>query len=78
MDENSESVSQRISRLNSILSKTIIENKTDNGSTLISREELLDALMLLYDECNNEFLMKDPHIAEFVNKCKIYLELILS
>ncbi len=69
MEFNQESISERIKRLTNLLFKSTAVPKTDTGSFLISREALLDSLILLYDECNNEFLMKDPLIAEFVDKC---------
>lgn len=37
----------------------------------LSREGLLDALCLLYNECNKDFLKKkDRNIFDFVTKCK--------
>lgn len=78
MDVNVESIPSRIKRLTTLLNKTIVEKRNDaNGSCLLSRETLLDALILLYDECNNEFLMKDPLIADFVEKCG-YFSYLLS
>nr|XP_006815753.1 PREDICTED: citron Rho-interacting kinase-like [Saccoglossus kowalevskii] len=38
--------------------------------TLATRESLLDALFVLYDECSNDQLMRDKHISSFVNKYK--------
>ncbi|XP_038054827.1 citron Rho-interacting kinase-like isoform X3 [Patiria miniata] len=38
--------------------------------THIAREGLLDALLVLYEECHSEQLMKDKHIASFVDKYK--------
>ena len=32
---------------------------------------MLDALLVLYDECNTEHLMKNQYIASFVRKCKL-------
>ena len=70
MDATRESIRDRIIRLNSLLTRSTNEVKEDaNGA--ITREVMLDSLILLYDECNNEFLMKDPLIAEFVEKCKL-------
>ncbi|XP_070571678.1 citron rho-interacting kinase-like isoform X2 [Ptychodera flava] len=38
--------------------------------TLATRESLLDALFVLYDECNTEHFRRDKHIATFINKYK--------
>lgn len=71
MEATRESIRDRILRLNNLLSQSTLPVKSDsNGS--ISCELLLDSLILLYDECNNEFLMKDPLIADFVEKCEYY------
>lgn len=73
MDVGVESITARIQRLTSLLNKSFVEKRNDaNSSCLIARETLLDALLLLYDECNNEFLMKDPLIADFVDKCRYF------
>ncbi len=37
---------------------------------LVTREGLLDALLVLYDECNSDCLMKNEYIADFVHKCE--------
>lgn len=71
MSENN-AISSRTTRLNSIimnrpesLSKT--QKEICEG---ISREGLLDALFVLYDECNKDVMKKkSSHIVEFVNKC---------
>ena len=68
MEQNNENIAKRISNLNNLLVRSL-DSKASAGSCLISREVLIDALILLYDECNNEFLMKDPLIADFVEKC---------
>lgn len=36
----------------------------------LGREEFLEALLLLYQECTSPDLMKIHHVANFVNKCK--------
>lgn len=40
------------------------------GGCTLGREEFLEALLLLYQECTNPDLMKIHHVAKFVNKCK--------
>lgn len=39
----------------------------------VGREQLLEALLILYQECTTPELMKIPHVANFVNKCKLQL-----
>ena len=63
METTRESVRDRVIRLSNLLTQS-------DGNGTITREIMLDSLLVLYDECNNEFLMKDPLIAEFVEKCK--------
>ncbi|KAK5638338.1 hypothetical protein RI129_012633 [Pyrocoelia pectoralis] len=64
MEPSKDPINVRISQLNSNLTSS----KTSKTS-LISREGLLDALTVLYDESNNDCLKKcDRHIAEFVAK----------
>lgn len=67
MEASKEAISVRVSHLNTqILSKT-----AKNAKPKIDRECLLDALMVLYDECNSESLKKsDKFIATFVDKYK--------
>lgn len=36
--------------------------------SLLRREGLIDSLLVLYDECNNDAMKKDPNIAAFVEK----------
>lgn len=69
MEQTHESITKRILHLNSLLSRSVSDSQTDSNFYLISREALIDALILLYDECNNEFLMKDSLISDFVEKC---------
>ncbi|KAK7163861.1 hypothetical protein R3I94_002543 [Phoxinus phoxinus] len=45
------------------------------GSTGVTREGLIDALLLLYQECATPELMKIKHVANFVNKyCEVVAE----
>ncbi|XP_033104985.1 citron Rho-interacting kinase-like [Anneissia japonica] len=62
-----EPVVSRLTKLNQL-----IQNKTkDNGlQSLLAKEGLLDALLVLYDECNQENLTRDKHISLFVQKHK--------
>lgn len=47
-----------------------ISNHGLQGGVNVTREELLDALLLLYQECSSPDLMKIEYVANFVNKCK--------
>ena len=42
-----------------------------NFPQILAREGLLDALLVLFEECNCKELMKKPIISSFVNKCKV-------
>lgn len=44
----------------------IILGKTPKS--LLRREGLIDSLLVLYDECNNDVMKKDPNIATFIEK----------
>ena len=69
--EQQNTISVRVSRLNNIILGLIDEN-TNNMTEFLSREGLLDALFLLYDECDKDSLKrKQKNILEFVNKCKL-------
>ncbi|KAK8723357.1 hypothetical protein OTU49_011677 [Cherax quadricarinatus] len=66
-----EPIIKRIRHLSSLVSSSGLD--VDQGSSLLSRhligqEWLLDALLVLYDECNNDFLKKEKFIADFVDK----------
>ncbi|XP_022099481.1 citron Rho-interacting kinase-like [Acanthaster planci] len=60
-------ISARTSCLNQLF---VGKTSTTGWRTHIAREGLLDALLVLYEECRNEQLMKDKHIASFVDKYK--------
>uniref|UniRef100_A0A6Q2WYE4 non-specific serine/threonine protein kinase n=1 Tax=Esox lucius TaxID=8010 RepID=A0A6Q2WYE4_ESOLU len=57
----------RCSRLNQLLQGKINIHGQQGGPSL-TREELLDALLLLYEECSSPDLMKIEYVANFVNK----------
>ena len=61
----SSSIAGRMSRLNQLF-----QGRRADQKAIVGREGLLDALFVLYDECKNEYLMKNQYIAEFVKKCK--------
>ena len=61
METSKEPISVRITRMNNI-----VMGRTPKS--LLRREGLIDSLLLLYDECNNDIMKKDPNIAGFVDK----------
>lgn len=71
MEPSSDPISVRSMRLGEVLvGPTIMD------TTTINKELLLDAIILLFDECNNEYMKTDPLIANFINKCECLLMLI--
>lgn len=68
METLKEPISVRLARLNSELTG---KTKAAERAPLLSRETVLDALQVLYDECSAEGMQKlDANIASFVQKYK--------
>lgn len=71
MEPSKDPIAVRITRLN----RQILGKVTSGASKLrktIDREALLDALTVLYDECNDDPVKKcDDLVKTFVDKCKI-------
>lgn len=69
-----EPINARTTRMNHlILGRPGATSKVAARSVIeaLSREGLLDALCLLFDECNKDYLKKkDRNIFDFVNKCE--------
>lgn len=69
MEPSKEAIAVRITRLN----RQIVGKVTSGPSKLnkrIDRETLLDALTVLYDECNDDPVKKcDELVRAFVDKC---------
>lgn len=63
-----ESIATRCAKLNQILSSKNGGRK--GASSIFSKELLLDAFMVLFEECQSEDLLKDKNISSFVKKCK--------
>lgn len=78
MEPSKEAIAVRITRLNrQILGKVTSGSNKLNKKT-IDREALLDALTVLYDECNDDPVKKtDELVRTFVDKCKRILCLCL-
>uniref|UniRef100_F6U368 Citron Rho-interacting kinase n=1 Tax=Monodelphis domestica TaxID=13616 RepID=F6U368_MONDO len=62
-----EPISSRASRLN-LLFQGKTPFMTQQQMSLLSREGILDALFVLFEECNNPALMKIKHVSNFVRK----------
>ena len=71
MEPSKEAIAVRITRLNrQIIGK--VTNGTSKLSRKIDRETLLDALTVLYDECNDDPVKKcDELVRSFLDKCKL-------
>jgi citron Rho-interacting kinase len=69
LEEGRESIVTRLSKLNQLL--------VGRGSSLsvckslVSHDGLLDALLVLYDECSKDLMTKNQHTATFVKKCEL-------
>ena len=48
----------------------------DEERRQINKDGLIDALLVLYDECNTDFMRKDHQISQFVDKCKFAVEIL--
>lgn len=69
MDKCKEPVTLRNGRLfNSVLTRSGPMQRTTRMR--MSQDALLDAFILLYDECNKDTFRKDANISNFLNKCK--------
>lgn len=69
-----EHIVKRIRYLSSLVSSSGLDGDKGSGLSgrqLIGQEGLLDALLVLYDECNTDKLKKEKNVAAFVDKCKI-------
>ncbi|XP_068087036.1 citron rho-interacting kinase [Anabrus simplex] len=69
MEPSKEPISVRIARMNNLfLGRPGTFLNCINSKHHLGREGLLDALVVLYDECNNDTLKKDRNIGSFVDK----------
>ena len=63
-----DSISTRCAKLNQIFAGKNVGRKTSGAFT---REALLDSFLLLFDQCNSEYMLKDKSVSGFVKKCKL-------
>ncbi|XP_030275573.1 citron Rho-interacting kinase isoform X7 [Sparus aurata] len=67
LPSSTEPITSRSSRLNQVFQGRVSLCGQQGGCT-VGREELLEALLLLYQECTSPELMKIHHVANFVKK----------
>uniref|UniRef100_A0A8D3A9A9 Citron Rho-interacting kinase n=1 Tax=Scophthalmus maximus TaxID=52904 RepID=A0A8D3A9A9_SCOMX len=67
LPSSADPIASRSSRLNQVFQGRASLRGQQGGCT-VGREEFLDALVLLYQECTSPELMKINHVANFVNK----------
>ncbi|XP_068576347.1 citron rho-interacting kinase isoform X2 [Cebidichthys violaceus] len=65
MQSSGDPITSRSSRLNQVFQGRV---SLQQGGCTLGREEFLEALLLLYEECISPQLMKIHHVANFVNK----------
>ena len=63
-----DSISTRCAKLNQIFAGKNVGRKSCGDA--FTREALLDAFLLLFDECNSEYMLNDKNISGFVKKCE--------
>ncbi|KAJ7374104.1 hypothetical protein OS493_009436 [Desmophyllum pertusum] len=61
-----DSISTRCAKLNQIFAGKNVGRKSCGDA--FTREALLDAFLLLFDECNSEYMLKDKNISGFVKE----------
>lgn len=76
-DNNAKNLKQHVEFLTSIIAITssasnLISDLSDslNSGKIISVESLLDAIIILYDECSNSSLRREKTVSDFVEACK--------
>ena len=60
-------IATKTSQLNQLF---LGRTKNDELRSSLAREGLLDALVVLYEECCHDQLKRDKHVAAFVQKCE--------
>ncbi|KAK7916003.1 hypothetical protein WMY93_011764 [Mugilogobius chulae] len=64
----SDSITSRSSRLNQLFQGRVTLNGPHAGACSLGREELLEAFLMLFQECSSPQLMKIQDVADFVHK----------
>lgn len=77
MEPSKDPIAVRITRLNRQILGKVTSGASKLRKTIVSREALLDALTVLYDECNDDPVKKcDDLVKTFLDKCKLFLIII--
>lgn len=71
-----DSISTRCGKLNQIFAGKNVVRKA--SSPCFTREALLDAFLLLFEECNSEFMLKDKNVSGFLKKYRPMVEELRS
>ena len=79
MEPSTEPIIERQQKLSNIVNSCGVDETASLSLSskqfpqqLLAKEGLLDALLLLYDECSNDTLIKIPNVSSFVEKCKLF------
>ena len=70
-----EPIIKRIRQLRSLVCSGALE--AGQHGALAGQEGLLDALLVLYEECNKDYLKREENVSTFVNKCKCCVKFLL-
>lgn len=63
-----EPIIKRILQLHSLISSGGLE--AGQHGALVGQEGLLDALLVLYEECSKDYLKREENVTTFINKCE--------
>ena len=72
MHRSSQAIENRIVVLDKLLHDGFakVDGHQNIYGPVLTRDGLIDALTVLYDECSCQNLMSNKHVADFVKKCK--------
>ncbi|KAB7499553.1 Citron Rho-interacting kinase, partial [Armadillidium nasatum] len=74
LDSSSEPIIQRLQKIDDAINSIgVSSTETSNAHRFLAKDGLLDALLVLYDECNNETLKRNVNVAKFVEKFNYYI-----
>jgi hypothetical protein len=64
-----ENIEKRIEVLDGLVAGSVLTD--DILTSLTTRDGLLDALLVLYEECSHDYLIKkNKHVSAFIRKCR--------
>lgn len=73
MAQNAEPISIRLTRLNNILQGRTLSDRESFG-----KEGLLDALFVLYDECDHNNYQNNTNVNQFIQRCKLITTVLFN